>query len=68
MTWLDREREWLLDGKNVYLSRQDEAGVAAFTSDLDRHGVAFVIETTAGAVIFSYDRVREWWATASEAA
>jgi hypothetical protein len=65
---LDREERWLLDGKNVYLAREDAAGVSAFESLLDRHGVPFVVERCEDVVVFSCDRLREWWAAASRAA
>ena len=68
MTWLDREERWLLDGKNVYLAREDAAGVSALERRLDAHGVPFVIERRDDAIVFSCDRLREWWASTPEAA
>lgn len=68
MTWLDREERWLLDGKNVYLARKDAVGVSALERRLDAHGVPFVIDRRDDAIVFSCDRLREWWASTPETA
>jgi hypothetical protein len=68
MTWLDREERWLLDGKNVYLACDDAIGAEAFERLLDGHGVPFVIDRRDDVLVFSRDRLREWWASAPQAA
>ena len=68
MTWLERELRWLLEGKNVYLARADAAGLTAFGEFLHFQGIPFVIDERGDAVVFSCDRLSEWWTSATEAA
>ncbi len=56
VSWMNREQQWLLDGKHAYFATTDTTGVEAFGRFLESRGVPFVVDRRDDAVVFSQRR------------
>ena len=54
--------------RGLAVARADVAGLTAFGEFLHFQGIPFVIDERGDAVVFSCDRLSEWWASETEAA